>query len=264
MARRLHVVEPCDVPWDDMQPTAGGRHCARCDKRVVDFSKMSERDAALVVSLAERGSICGRLGPALLSLALATAACGGGATHAPSPSVAASSTSDAAPAPAPSIAAADVDSDHDRIPDSMDKCPNEPETYNGRDDEDGCPDKSIGVIVDNADVQVMAKIPFAKSAAKLAPESRATLDEIAAVLKSNPDLGTLTVRGHATPDEAKPGALVKDRPNAVIEALVKAGVDRKRLVAEPQLPKVEGDPAAGRAVDFRLVPPDPASCAPKP
>ena len=32
------------------------------------------------------------------------------------------------------------DSDRDGIPDSVDKCPREPETYNGFEDEDGCPD----------------------------------------------------------------------------------------------------------------------------
>jgi outer membrane protein OmpA-like peptidoglycan-associated protein len=222
---------------------------------------MSEREAVLVVGLAERGSICGRLGPVLLSVALATAACGGGAAHAPSPNVAASTTSPAEP---PTHAAADADTDGDRIPDADDKCPNEPETYNGRDDEDGCPDRSIGVIVDTADVQILERVPFAKNGSKLPTASQAKIDEIALVLKNNPDLGTLVVRGHATPDEAKPGALVKDRANAVVEALVKAGADRKRLRAEPALPEAASDPASGRAVDFRLDPPDPASCAPKP
>jgi len=37
----------------------------------------------------------------------------------------------------------DPDNDHDRIPDKLDKCPNEPETYNGFEDEDGCPDKGL-------------------------------------------------------------------------------------------------------------------------
>jgi hypothetical protein len=33
-----------------------------------------------------------------------------------------------------------VDSDRDGIPDVRDKCPNEPEVYNGLEDADGCPD----------------------------------------------------------------------------------------------------------------------------
>ena len=33
-----------------------------------------------------------------------------------------------------------ADADHDTFEDALDKCPNEPETWNGRDDTDGCPD----------------------------------------------------------------------------------------------------------------------------
>ena len=42
-----------------------------------------------------------------------------------------------APAPAPVV---DKDTDGDGIPDSVDKCPNEPEDKDGFQDEDGCPD----------------------------------------------------------------------------------------------------------------------------
>src|SRR6185436_3162685 len=33
------------------------------------------------------------------------------------------------------------DADRDRVLDANDKCPNEPETYNGVEDDDGCPDR---------------------------------------------------------------------------------------------------------------------------
>lgn len=33
-----------------------------------------------------------------------------------------------------------TDRDNDRIPDNVDKCPDQPETYNGRHDDDGCPE----------------------------------------------------------------------------------------------------------------------------
>jgi hypothetical protein len=35
------------------------------------------------------------------------------------------------------------DGDGDQIADANDKCPKEPETYNGFEDEDGCPDKTF-------------------------------------------------------------------------------------------------------------------------
>jgi outer membrane protein OmpA-like peptidoglycan-associated protein len=37
----------------------------------------------------------------------------------------------------------DPDNDKDGIPDELDSCPNEPETYNGYKDEDGCPDSVV-------------------------------------------------------------------------------------------------------------------------
>lgn len=39
----------------------------------------------------------------------------------------------------------DGDKDEDGIPDSLDKCPRKAETFNGRDDEDGCPELEEGV-----------------------------------------------------------------------------------------------------------------------
>ncbi len=42
------------------------------------------------------------------------------------------------------------DRDHDGIPDSVDKCPDEPETFNGTADEDGCPDAGR-VVVEEAE-----------------------------------------------------------------------------------------------------------------
>ncbi len=235
-----------------MKVAAGGRHCERCDKHVVDFSAMNERDAVLVVALGERGSICGRL---LLAAALATAACGGTATPATTSPSDSRATMESPASPA-------GDRDRDGISDADDKCPNEPETFNGRDDEDGCPDHSIGVVLDTSDVEVPAQIPFTKNVAKVALPSLPTLDELARVLKNNPDLGTLEVRGHATPDEANAVALAKDRGNAVVEALVNAGVDRKRLRAAPALPAASPDPVSGRAVDFRLVPAETRSAVP--
>ena len=43
----------------------------------------------------------------------------------------------------------DPDQDHDRILDMNDMCPLEPETYNGVDDEDGCPDRARVVVMAN-------------------------------------------------------------------------------------------------------------------
>ena len=39
----LHIPEPCHENWDAMTPQDKGRHCQSCNKIVVDFSVMTDR-----------------------------------------------------------------------------------------------------------------------------------------------------------------------------------------------------------------------------
>jgi hypothetical protein len=54
------------------------------------------------------------------------------------------------------------DRDGDKIPDDLDKCPNEPETYNGFEDEDGCPDRGRVVLTSNEAVVDAPKTEVSK------------------------------------------------------------------------------------------------------
>lgn len=54
----LHVPDPCHEAWDRMHPQERGRHCASCDKLVVDFSAMS--DQQVIDYLAHTKHACGR------------------------------------------------------------------------------------------------------------------------------------------------------------------------------------------------------------
>jgi hypothetical protein len=68
----------------------------------------------------------------------------------------------AAPEEAPADEApADPDRDGDGVLDVDDKCPTEPEIYNGRDDADGCPDASLVVVSGPGDPIVM-RVRFAR------------------------------------------------------------------------------------------------------
>jgi len=69
------------------------------------------------------------------------------------------------------------DVDGDGIPDAQDKCPNEPETYNGYQDDDGCPDKGKVVITSN-DIKIM---PQAAASASPAPAFAGTLGALPAL-----------------------------------------------------------------------------------
>ena len=54
----LTALKKCDQVWDEMNPVLGGRHCSKCDKKIVDFSEMTHSEIALY--MANRSTpICG-------------------------------------------------------------------------------------------------------------------------------------------------------------------------------------------------------------
>jgi len=55
---KLLINEPCCEPWDDMLVNAKGRHCSKCDKTVVDFSKF--KDDELIEFFKKHQNVCGR------------------------------------------------------------------------------------------------------------------------------------------------------------------------------------------------------------
>jgi len=55
----LSLPKPCPTSWGAMMPTATGRHCAACQKTVVDFT--NKTDAEILAHLAQAtGGTCGR------------------------------------------------------------------------------------------------------------------------------------------------------------------------------------------------------------
>ncbi|MBL0155069.1 MAG: carboxypeptidase-like regulatory domain-containing protein [Chitinophagaceae bacterium] len=62
MARKiqLNISEPCHENWEAMTPDDKGRFCASCQKQVVDFSVMSDREIAQFFKKPSTGSVCGR------------------------------------------------------------------------------------------------------------------------------------------------------------------------------------------------------------
>ncbi len=55
----LHIPEPCHENWDAMTPQDKGRHCQSCNKIVVDFSVMTDRQVLDYLKNA-KGNTCGR------------------------------------------------------------------------------------------------------------------------------------------------------------------------------------------------------------
>ncbi|RMH45000.1 MAG: OmpA family protein [Deltaproteobacteria bacterium] len=155
----------------------------------------------------------------------------------------------------------DPDNDKDRILDVDDACPNEPETYNGVDDEDGCPDRGR-VIVTDTNIEILDKIYFEYNKAVIKPKSYPILDAIIATLQGNPDILLVEIQGHT--DERGSDAynldLSQRRAQAVMDYLVKGGVDPSRLRAQGYGERQPVDPrhneqawAKNRRVEFLIL-----------
>lgn len=61
----LTIPTPCHENWDNMTPVEKGRFCGSCQKKVIDFSTMSDHELAQffkkpILSLSKEGSVCGR------------------------------------------------------------------------------------------------------------------------------------------------------------------------------------------------------------
>jgi outer membrane protein OmpA-like peptidoglycan-associated protein len=135
-------------------------------------------------------------------------------------------------APLDPVTATATDRDGDGIPDVDDKCPDEPETYNGFDDLDGCPDHGR-VIVTDSSVMILEPIRFAKGAGTLDASALPIIDAVAKTLAANPEIVQIEIGGNASGDEVDPWGLATRRANAVRDALVERGIDARRLVVTP-------------------------------
>jgi outer membrane protein OmpA-like peptidoglycan-associated protein len=124
----------------------------------------------------------------------------------------------------------EIDNDGDGILDADDGCPIEPETLNGVEDEDGCPDKAR---ILGCQITIKEKVQFKSGSAKLLPASYDLLDEVAGILKANPQLGLIRIEGH-TDDKGSDELNLKlsqERAESVLAYLVEKGVEESRLKA---------------------------------
>jgi hypothetical protein len=57
---QLSIPKPCQEDWDAMTPVEKGKFCGSCQKQVVDFSTMSDRQLAAFFKKPSTGTVCGR------------------------------------------------------------------------------------------------------------------------------------------------------------------------------------------------------------
>jgi outer membrane protein OmpA-like peptidoglycan-associated protein len=133
----------------------------------------------------------------------------------------------------------ELDNDKDGYVDASDQCPNVAESLNsaydsslGKEDGDGCPDDKI--VVGTGKIVIKDTIFFASNKATIQKRSFTLLDSIAQVINENPQIKKINVEGY-TDDEADDTfnqELSEKRAQAVLEYLVKKGVDASRLTAK--------------------------------
>jgi outer membrane protein OmpA-like peptidoglycan-associated protein len=152
------------------------------------------------------------------------------------------------------------DRDNDGIRDDLDKCPDDPETYNGYQDEDGCPDDdrdapalvdtSSGcthsnpvddrdcpdrnaVIVGETTIVLLKSIEFEFDKAIIEKRSYPILDAVVLALHDNPDIQLVEIRGHTDErgDDEYNLDLSNRRAAAVVTYLQTHGTDADRLTS---------------------------------
>jgi OOP family OmpA-OmpF porin len=146
------------------------------------------------------------------------------------------------------------DPDGDGISGDDDKCPNEPETKNGYEDADGCPDevpKEVEKFTGSID-----GIWFDLGKATIKEGSRRALQAAADVLKKYPSVH-LRVTGHTSSegDADFNQTLSEERAQAVVQWLVDAGVPSENLDsrgAGSTEPLADNKTQAGRAKNRRI------------
>src|SRR5258708_3663984 len=57
---QLQIPTPCHENWQSMTPNEKGRHCMACQKTVIDFTMMSDREILNYISKSS-SNICGRI-----------------------------------------------------------------------------------------------------------------------------------------------------------------------------------------------------------
>lgn len=151
------------------------------------------------------------------------------------------------------------DKDADGIPDDADKCPEQPETKNGFEDADGCPDELPTAVAKFAGVIKGIEFDFGK--ATIRKNSNKVLDEAVKVLGEYKDL-RVRITGY-TDDVGERQTnldLSEARANSVKAYLVSKGIEEGRIEthgAGPDDPiadnKTEKGRQQNRRIEFKLI-----------
>jgi outer membrane protein OmpA-like peptidoglycan-associated protein len=147
-----------------------------------------------------------------------------------------------------------VDSDGDGIFDNEDACPNEKGVPDPDPKKHGCP---RSVRVSETEIFILEQVQFDTAKATIKKVSDPLLDEVAGVLKEHSEIKKIEVQGHTDNKglAAQNKTLSQARADAVMKALVKRGIEAKRLTAKgygQDKPVATNDTDEGRQKNRRV------------
>ena len=149
------------------------------------------------------------------------------------------------------------DLDRDGVADRKDQCLKDPETYNDYMDEDGCPDEIPRMAVLTGDkIEILVPVLFDDDTQRPLADSYAVLEEVARIMKENPDL-RFRIQSHLD-DRLPPGQAddaTERRADSILDVLVYLGVPDDRLEAEgrgSREPVASNDSSWGRMLNQRV------------
>ncbi len=148
------------------------------------------------------------------------------------------------------------DSDKDGIADAQDACPKEPGEPDADPKKNGCP-KFIRRISGSSEIQILKTIEFATGRSTILPKSFPIVDEVVRLVKVNPDIAHLDIEGH-TDNKGSDDLnekLSNERAHAVMKYMVEHGIEEGRLSAAgygPKRPIADNTTADGRQRNRRV------------
>lgn len=151
----------------------------------------------------------------------------------------------------------DEDNDGDGITDVVDQCSDQAETFNAVDDGDGCPDVGRSSVQVSNGRLVTEKVYFANNLDHIDSRSYQVLNDIARMLKDNPQIARISIEGHTDSrgNAWKNKALSERRANAVRRYLIDKGISPHRLTAKgfgADRPIADNDTTQGREQNRRV------------